>query len=185
MKQFAYFPKKYKSTMDRFDRAMRVRTSIGFDTETELVLFVQSSEVGHRAGITFKLDEWSNVLQVALRFFTKVEWDVKDLWGSARIGIRDRYLPSGSQPAYYLRGFVRVQQGIFEAVHGRSNVSIELNRFPVQSSADDEYITTAFRGCILFVLIFVFTLANAIMVSSDPDPVAPCPNPSLPPSPAP
>lgn len=144
---------------------MRIRTSIGFDTEAELVLFIQSNEVGQRAGITFKLDEWSNVLQVALRFYSKAEWDVKDLWGSARIGIRDRYISSGSQPAYYGRGFVRVQEGIFEAVYGRSNMSIELNRFPVQSSADDEYITAAFRGCILFVLIFVFTLANAILVS--------------------
>lgn len=167
MQQFGFTPKSYNLTMLLVDKALHMEQSMGFDTESELVDFIRSGEMGSRAGIVFRMEMETNVLRIALRFYSKETW-MYSAWQDFRIGIRDRELAAGSydKPGYYTRGFVHVQNAVFRALHEGINDSVWLNRMPVKASEEDPYRQWIFTyAAPVFISVFMVSISNAILVS--------------------
>lgn len=164
--EFAYSPKTFKSEMAKVDHTLG-SSSIGFDTEEEVMAYIQASEnITRLAGIIFTLDQRINTLKVALRFYSETPWLVNQLWPSQRNGIRNVELSDGGMPpGYYPRGFVYVQNAIFSALNGSPTTRIQLQRMPVQGYKVDTFISImSIMGAPLLILSFFTSFSTNVKV---------------------
>lgn len=164
--EFAYTPKSFKAEMAKVDHTLG-SSSIGFDTEQEVMDYIQASEnITKLAGIIFTLDQRVNTLKVALRFYSETPWLVNQLWPSQRSGIRNVELPDGGMPpGYYPRGFVYVQHAIFGALNGIPTTRIQLQRMPVQGFKVDTFISImSIMGAPLLILSFFTSFSTNVKV---------------------
>lgn len=156
--------------MAKVDQALHMTTAaIGFDTEQEMMDFIQSENVTQKAGVVFKLDNEANLLRIVLRFYSDTPWMTEDLWPvGARLGHRNPHLANGGYPpGYYPRGFVYVQNAIFNALNGPSQTSVMLNRLPIQSFNQDTFLDVmGALGAPLLIFAFFMSFITNVKVSS-------------------
>lgn len=168
MKQFAFSPKSFNKTMSIVDKTLKMPNSIGFDNEADMEKFLKDDEKGRRVGFLFKLED--NILKVTIRYntkATKTNWQVTDTYNTPRIGIHSRESSMGNPvtPGYYMHGFVFLQNAIFEALHGKPNRTIYLNRLPVKASEEDSFNSLVFKYAFLFGVLFYASMNTSLMVS--------------------
>lgn len=163
--QFAYSPKSFNATMSILDKTLKMPNSIGFDEEAEMEKFIKADKKGRRVGFLFKLE--NNSLKVTIRYNSKADWQLTNTYTTPRIGIHSRESPMGDpvSPGYYMHGFVFLQNAIFEALHGKPNRTIYLNRLPVKASEEDSFKSMVFSYMVIFAVLFLASMNTSLMVS--------------------
>lgn len=141
--------------------------SIGFDTEDDLMDYIMHTEnITRAAGIIFKRDDAANELKVTLRFYSDTPWAADKLWDPKRTGVRNVHLSSGGMPpGYFPRGFVFVQNAIFNALNGQASTRVQMNRMPIKGYNEDVFVVimTAF-GAPLLVFCFFTSFSTNVKV---------------------
>lgn len=145
-----------------------IESTLGFDTEEEVVEYMQSQNGTSQVGIIFTQDQTANLLKITLRFFNDLPWKTDELWPDTRSGIRDyKHNDGGFDPGYVPRGFVYLQNSIFKALNGEPTVRISLNRMPVQGFAADDFqavLTTLGALLLIFAFLPSFTTTAKVTI---------------------
>lgn len=145
-----------------------IESTLGFDTEEEVVEYMQSQNGTSQVGIIFNQDQSTNLLKITLRFFNDMPWSTDELWPDTRSGTRDyAHNDGGFHPGYVPRGFVYVQNSIFKALNGEPTVRISLNRMPVQGFASDDFqpVLASLGGLLLlFAFLPSFTTTAKVRI---------------------
>lgn len=142
--------------------------SIGFDTQQEAMDYIASQNGTSLAGIVFDLNNETNILKITLRFYPITDWLTESLWDINRIGIRNpEQNDGGMPPGYYRKGFIRVQNALYEAhTNDAYKVSISLERMPTQEFVQDDFHQTLLLlAPLLFFFAFFNTFVSNVKVS--------------------
>lgn len=149
--------------MDSVEKKLQFTApSIGFDTQQEMMDYIESQNGTRLAGIVFDLNADTNVLRITLRFYPVTDWLTESLWDINRIGIRNpEQNDGGMPPGYYRRGFIRLQNALYEA-HTKDayKVNISLERMPTQAFVQDDFHTTLL---LLAPLLLLFAFFNTFI----------------------
>lgn len=150
------------------DKAIRLpENSIGFDTEAEMMNYIQAENVTSKAGIVFNLRNQSNVLAITLRLYSDTPWLTESLWPDPNYGVRNwEQAGGGYPPGYYERGFVWLQNAIFTALNGDPGVTISLKRLPVKGFTLDSFVDIlGYLAAPLIIFAYFMTFTNVVKVS--------------------
>lgn len=133
--QLAYYPLNYSVKMEELQVRLGLDTAVGFNSSEQLVEFFNAEE--NVLGVLLELDQPTNTLNITIKLrFIQTIWDLR-LDGLEILNYDE---PDGHSP-YIEYGFAFVQQAIFETLFGNpKNISILLNRFPVQAFINDPFL---------------------------------------------
>lgn len=155
--------------MDQVDNSLALDHSIGFDTEEEILDYVSSkNETKVTIGGLIFDQKGNKTLKVTVRFYPLTSWLTDQLWDNNRVGVREPHFQDGGyNPGYYTRGFVHVQNAIFEAqIGGKPKIALYLERMPVQEFENDQFIGAfSILGPLCLMLVFFNTFISNVKVN--------------------